>query len=152
MLLYHLPRPLRIAIARTHLGPAGGWFAKDKLVGRVPLLLGYLPEAAEIAGEKIRLRLRGEDGITRDVTTDHVIAATGYRVDLERLSFLSPAIRSQLETVLSAPVLSSNFETSVPGLHFIGIAAINSFGPVMRFAFGARFAAQRIATMMASGL
>jgi hypothetical protein len=33
----------------------------------------------------------------------------------------------------------------VPGLYFAGIAAANSFGPVMRFAFGAGFAARRLA-------
>jgi len=29
-------------------------------------------------------------------------------------------------------------------LYFVGIAAANSFGPVMRFAFGAGFAAKRL--------
>jgi hypothetical protein len=33
----------------------------------------------------------------------------------------------------------------VPGLYFSGLASANSFGPVMRFAFGAGFASRRIA-------
>ena len=41
-------------------------------------------------------------------------------------------------------MLSSSFESSVPGIYFVGIAAANSFGPVMRFAFGAGFAARRL--------
>jgi hypothetical protein len=41
-------------------------------------------------------------------------------------------------------VLSSNFESSVPGLYFAGVSAANSFGPVMRFAFGAGFAARTL--------
>jgi len=73
-----------------------------------------------------------------------VIAATGYRVSLDRLAFLSSGVRSKLRAVNDTPVLSSAFESSVPGLYFIGIAAANSFGPVMRFAFGAGFAARRI--------
>jgi hypothetical protein len=75
---------------------------------------------------------------------DHVIAATGYKVDLERLTFLSSEIRSQLKSVANTPVLSSNYESSLPGLYFVGVAAANSFGPVMRFAFGADFAARTV--------
>jgi hypothetical protein len=33
----------------------------------------------------------------------------------------------------------------VPGLFFTGIAAVNQFGPLMRFVCGAEFAARRIA-------
>jgi len=65
-------------------------------------------------------------------------------VDLERLQFLSPDIRRDVATVQCAPVLSADFESSVPGLYFVGLAAANTFGPVMRFAFGAGFAAQRV--------
>jgi hypothetical protein len=102
---------------------------------------------------KVRLQLRSlkgssngnSNGTTREVVVDHVIAATGYKVDLERLQFLSPDLRSQVRTVNGAPVLTSNFESSMKGLYFAGIAAANTFGPVMRFAFGAGFAARRLA-------
>ena len=50
----------------------------------------------------------------------------------------------RLKSVESAPVLSSRFESTIPGLYFVGIAAANTFGPLMRFAFGADFAAKRI--------
>jgi len=73
-----------------------------------------------------------------------VIAGTGYKVSLDKLGFLSPEIRSQVKHSNGAPDLSSSFESSVPGLYFTGIAAANSFGPVMRFAFGAKFAAERL--------
>ena len=73
---------------------------------------------------------------------EHVIAATGYVVDVERLKFLSSEIRSQVKTSKGSPVLSSSFESSVPRLYFVGVAAANSFGPVMRFAYGAGFAAR----------
>lgn len=42
------------------------------------------------------------------------------------------------------PVLSGRFESSVPGLFFVGLAAADSFGPLMRFVAGARFAAPRV--------
>jgi hypothetical protein len=43
-----------------------------------------------------------------------------------------------------APALSSNFESSIPGLYFVGATAANTFGPLLRFAYGAGFAAQRV--------
>jgi hypothetical protein len=64
------------------------------------------------------------------------------------LTFLKPEIRSGLKTLNGAPVLSSSFESSIPGLYFVGIAAANSFGPVMRFAFGAGFAARTLTRAM----
>ena len=41
-------------------------------------------------------------------------------------------------------MLSSSFESSVRGLYFVGVAAANSFGPVLRFAYGAGFAARNL--------
>jgi hypothetical protein len=81
-------------------------------------------------------------GVERKILSDHVIAATGYKVDLARLTFLNAKLRPMIKSVQSTPVLSSTFESSVPGLYFVGIAAANSFGPLMRFAFGACFAAR----------
>lgn len=142
---HYLPQELRLEIVRTHLSPAGGWFARDKVIGRVPVLLGHSPERAEIQDGRVRLHFRAVDGGERDIVADHIIAATGYRVDLGRLSFLSSEIRMRLKAVESTPILSSSFESSIPGLYFVGTAAANSFGPMMRFASGARFAARRVA-------
>jgi hypothetical protein len=46
-------------------------------------------------------------------------------------------------------VLSSSFESSVPGLYFVGLAANNTFGPLMRFAYGAGFTAERVSKALA---
>ena len=143
-LFHYLPERLRLEVVRRHLGPSGGWFIKEKILGKVPLLLGHTTERAEVENGKVHVSLRGADGATCEVVAEHVIAATGYRVCLDRLAFLSSGVRSKLRAVNDTPVLSSAFESSVPGLYFIGIAAANSFGPVMRFAFGAGFTARRI--------
>jgi thioredoxin reductase len=144
MAFHYLPESLRLEAVRRILGPSGGWFAKDKVIGKVPLLLGQTVQRAEIHDGNVRLHLRAQDGSQSEVRTEHVIAATGYRVDLDRVKFLSAEIRSKLTVVNGAPVLSSGFESSVPGLYFAGITAANSFGPVMRFAFGAGFAARTL--------
>lgn len=150
-LFHYLPTRLRVEAVRRSLGPSGGWTTKEKVVGRLPLFLGYSVQGATIHNGKVMLQLRAKDGGEREVITDHVIAGTGYKVDLERLKFLSPEIISGIKAINRTPVLSSSFECSVPGLYFVGIAAANSFGPVMRFAFGAGFAARRLSeTMMKS--
>jgi thioredoxin reductase len=139
-----LPKNLRIEIVRRHLGPSGPWFTKDRVLGRVPLQLGCTPERAEVRDGKVHLHLRASDSTQRVLVTDHVIAATGYKVNLSRLKFLSDEIRSNIKTLDNSPELKANFESTVPGLYFVGVAAANSFGPLMRFAFGADFAARRV--------
>jgi thioredoxin reductase len=151
-LFHHLPEGLRLEAVRRILGPSGGWFAKDKVIGKVPLLLGHTTERAEIREGRVRLHLRASDGTQNEVVTEHVIAATGYKVDLDRLKFLSPEIRSQVKLVGGSPALSTGFESSVSGLYFAGLTAANSFGPVMRFAFGAGFAARTITRAVKNSL
>jgi hypothetical protein len=71
---------------------------------------------------------------------------------MERLGFLNPEIRSKVEALDRTPILSSSFESSIPGLYFVGVAAANSFGPVMRFAFGAGFAARTLTRTLTKSL
>jgi hypothetical protein len=144
-----LPEAKRLEFVRTALGPSAGWTSRQQVVGRVPLHLGMTPEAAEVVNGKVRLQLRATDGSKEELLTEHIITGTGYRVDMDRLQFLSPEIRRQITMVGSSPALSSTFESSVTGLYFAGLVAANTFGPVMRFAFGAGFAARRIAKAMA---
>ena len=152
MVLHYLPEWVRIQMFRTALGPSAGWFMRDMVVGRVPLLLGCTPQRAKVKDGMVHLELRGADGSDRQIVADHVISATGYRVDIQRLKLLSGEIRSALKALNATPILSSSFESSVPGLHFVGVAAANSFGPVMRFAFGAGFAAQRLTSVLEESL
>ena len=96
-LFHYLPQSMRVDIVRTTLGPSGGWFIREKVMGRVPLVLGHTVETADVVDRKVRLNLRGLDGSKREIVTEHVIAATGYKVDMERLKFLNPEIRSKTQ-------------------------------------------------------
>jgi hypothetical protein len=140
----YLPENYRLQTVRTFLGPAGGWFAKEKVMGKVPLVLGSSLQRAEVSNHNVSLQLRSDDGSTRSIDAEHVIAATGYKVDVNRLTFLNAALRGKIKLLEGAPVLSSSFESSFPGLFFVGLAAANSFGPVMRFACGAGYTARRL--------
>jgi cation diffusion facilitator CzcD-associated flavoprotein CzcO len=152
MAFHYLPERFRVEAVRRTLGPSGGWFIRDKVIGKVHLHLGCTPQRAETQNGRVHLGVRAADGSEREIVTEHIIAATGYRVDLERLKFLNPKLRSNLRALNGAPVLSSSFESSIPGLYFVGVAAANSFGPVMRFAFGAGFAARTLARTLTKSL
>ena len=148
---HRLPKRWRLAIVRKHLGPSGGWFAKEMVVGKIPLLLGYTLDRAEVEGDHVRLSPRAADGSKHVIEADHVICATGYRPDVDRLKFLSSQLRTKLKTIDGSPVLSLDFESSVPGLYFVGVAAANSFGPLMRFAYGAGYTARNITRALTKG-
>jgi thioredoxin reductase len=138
-----LPEKLRLDRIRKTLGPAPGWFIRDEVVGRVPFLLGREIVSAWVQDGRVKLQLTdGERSQT--LGFDHVIAATGYRIDIQRLSILGDELRAKIRLIDKSPRLSANFESSVPGLYFVGVTAANTFGPVVRFAYGARFTARRL--------
>jgi hypothetical protein len=75
---------------------------------------------------------------------DHVILATGFRVDISRYQFLSQALLGQLRTMDGYPVLKRGLESSIPGLHFLGKPASWSFGPLLGFVSGTEFASNEL--------
>src|SRR5690348_17153610 len=144
-----MPRDFRHRVVQRHLGPAPGWFVREQVEGHVPMFLGARLLGAEAHNGTAMVRIAQDAGVEQTLEAEHIIAATGYRVDLRRLDFVSPELLARVEMVEHTPVLSSRFETSLPGLFFIGPAAANCFGPLMRFACGNRFVARRVAPYMA---
>ena len=144
-LFRHLPQGTRVYRARTALGPAGASWLRARVEGQFPVLTSHVLQEAEETGTGVTLTFTRPAQAPVRLTADHVIAATGYRPDLSRLSFLDPALRNQLETVAGAPVVRREYQTSVPGLFVTGPAVAASFGPVMRFVFGSKHAAQTLA-------
>jgi pyruvate/2-oxoglutarate dehydrogenase complex dihydrolipoamide dehydrogenase (E3) component len=124
---------------------------KSRVIGKVPLLLKRKLVGAAAERDGVALTLGSEDGRSEAFRCDHVIAATGFRTDVSRLGFLSPSLRRDIVVYEGTPVLSATFESSVPGLYFIGPAAAVSFGPMMRFTFGARYAARRVTRALVAG-
>ena len=152
-LVFHMmPGAFRNEVVRRHLGPAAGWPIKDKVVGRVPVLNEHELLRASVVENCVSLDLRTASGETTKVCVDHVIAATGYRVDVRRLTYLDKPLLERLRHIGQAPVLSMRFESSVKGLFFTGPIAANSFGPLMRFAFGADFACKRLVPILSRPL
>jgi thioredoxin reductase len=126
-------------VARTW-GPSGAYWLRPRVEGRIEVLLNCRVRQAKAEHGRVCMEIQGPDG-TKTVWTDHVIAATGYKVDLDRLDYLSPGLKQSITREGGAPVLDSQFETSVPGLFIVGVASAPTFGPVMRFMFGAKHVA-----------
>ena len=148
-LFRRLPEEMRLRFVQRLLGPAPAWFVKSQTVGNVQFHLGVSVTRASVRNNRVSLELSDETGVQKTLVTDHVIAATGYKVDLRRVTFLGSKLLSAMRCVEQTPVLSPYFESSVPGLYFVGTSSANTFGPVMRFAFGARYTAERLSRHIA---
>ena len=145
----HLPEASRVRRARTALGPAGASWLRGRVEGEFPVLGGLALDRAESGPEGAWLGLAHGSGARIEVAVDHVIAATGYRPDLNRLTFLDERLRSGLRTVAGTPVVDRDYQTSSPGLFVVGPGVAPTFGPVMRFVYGADHAARTVGRRLA---
>ena len=144
-LLFHaMPLRLRLRAVRRHLGPAAGWFIKDRVVSRVPMVTSAKLKRAVLSRDRVNLTYTRDGKGDFTLAVDHVISGTGYRVSLRKLRFLDSDMLQHVESVGDTPVLRRNFESSIPGLFMVGLASANSFGPLARFACGADFTARQL--------
>jgi cation diffusion facilitator CzcD-associated flavoprotein CzcO len=134
-----LPRWLQDSWRSKSVRPNGVGWLKPRLRD-VTISTGLAVLSASARGNRVDLKL--SDGSHELV--DHVLMATGYRVDVRKYEFLSASLVSALRLVSGLPVLARGFQSSVPGLHFLGAPAVWSYGPLMRFVAGADFAARTV--------
>ncbi len=149
MVFHAMPEAFRVMVVRKHLPAAPGWTLQAQVDGIVPTILGATIARADAAGGRVRLELDLLGNRKQVLSVDHVIAGTGYRVDMRRLAFFGSDVLDRLDCYNHTPRLSRWFESSLPGLHFVGTTASNSFGPMMRFAYGAGFASRRLSRHLA---
>jgi FAD-dependent urate hydroxylase len=137
-----LPDSVRAEKARTVLGPLGAWWLKDRVEGVVDMLRVTNVRGAEPSGSGARLLLDGPSQTSLDI--DHVIAGTGFRVDVARLAYLPPELQARIDTFAGYPVLTRAAESTVPGLFFVGAPAAFGLGPSMRFIAGTHNVARQL--------
>jgi hypothetical protein len=138
-LLRKLPRNVQNRLRVLSTRPAGARWLRERLRG-IPISTRKTVASAVPVNGNLRLTL--SDNSTR--TVDHVLLGTGYRVNIARYPFLSPSILRELRMVDGFPLLGPAFESSVPGLHFLGAPAAWSYGPLMYFISGTKYAASTL--------
>jgi hypothetical protein len=79
---------------------------------------------------------------------DHLLAGTGFDINVDRLSFLDDGLRLRLDRVDAAPALSRHFESSERGLYFVGPISAFAYGPLFRFVAGVTYTAPTVASHM----
>jgi len=142
-----LPRGVRATKARTVLGPLGAWWLRPRVEGVVEILERTHVRGAEASGGGVRLLLDGPRRSALEV--DHVIAGTGFHMDIARLGCLPEELRARIETFSGYPVLSRAGQSSVPGLYFVGAPAAFALGPSMRFIAGTHNVAAQLVRSVA---
>lgn len=126
-------------------GPMGSSWLKPRLIGNVPLHERTSVQQVKETDSGLLLTLSTE----QTLEVDHIILATGYRLDIQRLSMLGNSLLPHIQHYDGAPILSSHFETNIPGLYFVGYSSYKSCGPYYRFVTGTRAAAQRVTAAVA---
>jgi len=144
-LLRKLARALQSKLWKRSVRLAGArWLVKR--LEHVPIRLGRSVASAAPVGEPVKIRL--DDGSER--IADHVLLGTGYRIDITRYGFLAPRLVQSIRHVNGYPVLNEGLESSVPGLHFLGAPAAWSFGPLMQFVSGTKYASRSLTRRIAA--
>lgn len=149
-LFRRLPERTRIYRARTALGPAGASWLRERVDGQIPLHTGQALHRVRATADGVSLTLMSRDGQQSEVRADHIVAATGYRPDLSRLTFIDDELRARLRTVARTVTVDAGYQTSIQGLFMIGPAVAPVFGPVMRFVYGSAHAAHTVARRLAA--
>jgi hypothetical protein len=139
-LFAYVPSRARVPLTARCIRPAGAAWLIDRLAD--VRIVG----AADIVGTEVNARhvsLRLADGSAHVVS--HIVCGTGYRVDVTAAPGpLEPELVGRVRTVNGMPVLGRGFESSVPGLHFIGAPSAFSYGPLTRFVAGTDFTGREL--------
>ena len=149
--VHHFPADWRARFVKKHLPAEGAWWLRDRIEGQVPIDLTTTIVEASSADHSVILSLSAGNGKTpRQVAFDSVIAGTGYHIDIRRLPFLNQNLKDMIACYSCAPKLNSRFESSIPGLRFIGPSSAMCFGPLFRFVAGVEYTSQIVSTDLGS--
>ncbi|MGH7153477.1 MAG: FAD-dependent oxidoreductase, partial [Acetobacteraceae bacterium] len=110
-LAHRMPAAMRDWIAVRSLRPASAGWVRPRFE-RVRVSAGCAAVSARAMDHDVAVEL---DIGSR--TFDHVLLATGYRIDISRIGIWAPELLHRIERTGGSPNLSRGFESSVPGLH-----------------------------------
>lgn len=149
--MHSMPAAWRSRFVTNHLPPEGAWWLRDRVENKLPIHFNTAVLEAREKGGRVALRLGVHGGVKeRCITVDHVVAGSGFDIDVGRIAYLSSELRNAVGRRFGAPKLNSKFESSVPGLRFVGPASAMSFGPLFRFVIGTEYTARIVSAHLAS--
>lgn len=94
-----------------------------------------------LPGGELEVRLSSGTALA----VDHVILATGYKVDVGQIPLLAKGnILARLESRNGFPALDEHFQSNIPGLFFTSTCATQDFGPFFAFTVSVRASATLI--------
>jgi thioredoxin reductase len=138
-----MPERTRTNFVKTHLPPKGAWWLRHRVEPVIPALLNTTITNATPGGNQVTLHVQ-TGAATSERHFHRVIAATGFKPDIDRIAPLDDDLKRAITRLEGGPKLDNNFRSSIPGLYFVGPAAAMSFGPLYRFVAGAKFTAQKL--------
>ena len=104
-------------------------------------------EASELRDDGLLVRLDAGDTIA----VDHVLYATGYKVDLERVPFLRAGnLLPRIDRRDGSPVLDDSLQSSVPGLFITSLPATRELGSFFGFTVAVRGSARMVSRTISS--
>ena len=145
-LFWRAPQDWKDSYNSNYRSGASDWL-RHRVIGKATLRESQTITKIEAASGGGALQTTLSDG--GQTRVDHLLLATGFRADLSKLSMLHPALRAEIRTDRTVPALNHWFESSVPGLYFVGHTSIQAFGPLFRFVAGCPATARRVASAVA---
>src|SRR2546423_1403593 len=136
-----LPMPVKARGIHRWYGPVGASWLRQRILGKVTIHEAQWIENIKETNNGIELQLSSQ----KKLCVDHIILGTGYRIDINKLPMLHASLMPAIRTYCGAPILNNQFESSVPGLYFVGFSSAMSCGPLYRFLVGTDAVARRIA-------
>jgi cation diffusion facilitator CzcD-associated flavoprotein CzcO len=131
----------RLHYLHTRLGPSGAWWLRPRVEGLFDIDDDCTVVDAQPEGDKVRLVIANnhDRSDVRELLTEQVVLGTGYDVNVDRIEFLDPSLARRVARTERAPRLDRHFQSSVPGLYFVGPSTAASFGPLFRFVAGSYY-------------
>ncbi len=148
LLFRRFPDKTRVSIDTRSVRPAVAPWLRPRVEGRFAVTPNTTVVNATEKGEGVSLTL--SDGSTREV--DHIVLGTGYKLDVQALTYVDRSLLQQVQTHDGYPLLNQWFESSVPHLYFVGSLAGYAFGPLCRFVTGAGVPAKQITRHIMAGI
>ncbi|HEY7420130.1 MAG TPA: NAD(P)-binding domain-containing protein [Ktedonobacteraceae bacterium] len=144
-LFYRFSQSRKDRFLRSHYLAAASDWLRNRVIGKVDLHEKKTITSSRAVDGKVELKLSSGEVLK----VDHVMLATGYSVKVRNLPMLDPDLASQIKTYDEIPILNSYFESSVPGMYFVGLSTVRAFGPLYRFVLGNTATVRRVASAAA---